>query len=176
MKSLIILAGLFLSTVAVAADIPSRNAPLPPVRPVFVETVKPFFVGVHAGTTNYDQKFWSDNTEFRANVRAGYELSPYARIEANYDYGHNSVSEFRTNTVTGNLIGQYRFGSIVPYALVGGGYRWSGIKNEPVYNVGGGVRYDLTSRFEVDARYRYVANFDNRRDENVVTLGVNYKF
>ena len=176
MKSLIILAGLFLSTAAIAADIPSRNAPQSPARPIFVEIVKPFFVGVHAGTTNYNQNLWSDNTEFRANVRGGYEFSPYARVEANYDYGYSDVSAFRTNTVTGNLIGQYRFGSVVPYVLVGGGYRWSGIKNEAVYNVGGGVRYDLTSRFEVDARYRYVADFNNRRDENVVTLGVNYKF
>lgn len=176
MKSIVILSGLFLSTAAVAADIPSRNAPLPPARPVFVETAKPFFVGVHLGASNYDQKLWSNNSEFRANVRAGYEFSPYLRIEGNYDYGHNSVSEFRTNTVTGNLIGQYRFGSVVPYALAGGGYRWSGIKNEPVYNVGGGVRYEITSRVEVDARYRYVANFDNRRDENVATLGANYKF
>jgi opacity protein-like surface antigen len=175
MKRIVILAGLFLSTAAVAADLPSRFAPLPPTV-VRTEQSNPFFVGVHFGTTNYDQKLWSNNSEVRANVRAGYEFSPYVRLEANYDYGHSDIRDFRTNTVTGNLIGQYRFGSVVPYALAGGGYRWSGIKNEAVYNVGGGVRYEMTSRFEVDARYRYVANFDNRRDENVATLGVNYKF
>jgi opacity protein-like surface antigen len=175
MKSIIFGSALLVSTATMAADLP-RVGPMPPIRPVFVESVMPFFVGIHVGTTNYDQKFWSNNSEFRANVRGGWEFSPYARVEANYDYGYSGVSAGRTNTITGNLIGQYRFGSIVPYVLVGGGYRWSGFKNESVYNVGGGVRYELTSRFEVDARYRYVADFNNRRDENVMTLGVNYKF
>lgn len=175
MKSIVILSGLFLSTAAVAADIPSRFTPLPPTV-VRAEKTNPFFVGVHLGASNYDQKLWSNNSEFRANVRAGYEFSPYFRIEGNYDYGYSDVSAERTNTVTGNLIGQYRFGPIVPYALLGGGYRWSGFKNESVYNVGAGVRYEIASRFEVDARYRYVADFNNRRDENVMTLGVNYKF
>jgi opacity protein-like surface antigen len=175
MKSFVVLSGLFLSTAAVAADLPSRTAPLPPTV-VRAQQTSPFFVGVHLGTTNVGQSLWSNNTEFRVNVRGGYEFSPYVRLEGNYDYGSSDFSGLRTNTITGNVIGQYRFGSIVPYVLVGGGYRWSGFKNEAVYNVGGGVRYDITPRFEVDARYRYVANFDNRRDENVATVGLNYKF
>jgi len=76
MKSLAFVA-MFVSTAAVAADLPSRSVPLPPVRSVVVEQTTPFFVGVHLGASNYDQKLWSDRSEFRANVRAGYEFSPF---------------------------------------------------------------------------------------------------
>jgi opacity protein-like surface antigen len=176
MKSLVIVSGLFLSTAAVAADIPLRSAPLPPARPVFVEQSRPFFVGVHAGVSApYGQSdIFSDNA--RVNVRGGYEFSPYARIEANYDYNWNDVLALRSHTVTTNMIGQYRFGSVVPYVLVGGGYRWTEFNNEPVYNVGAGVRYEFTRNFEADARYRYISDRNRLRDENVVTLGLNYKF
>ena len=175
MKSLVILSGLFLSTAAVAADIPARFAPLPPTV-VRVQQTTPFFVGVHAGVTSpYGQNIF-DNSEARVNVRAGYEFSSYARVEGNYDYSWNDVSAFRSHTVTTNMIGQYRIGSVVPYALIGGGYRWSGIKDEAVYNVGGGVRYEFATNFEADARYRYVSDRNRVRDENVVTFGLNYKF
>jgi opacity protein-like surface antigen len=176
MKSLVIFSGLFLSTAAMAADIPLRSAPLPPARPVVVEQTTPFFVGIHAGAAAPYGYNFVDNSDLRVNARIGYEFSPYARIEGNYDYSWNDISALRSHTVTTNMIGQYRFGSVVPYVLVGGGYRWSDFKNEPVYNIGGGVRYELTRNFEVDARYRYVSDRNRVRDENVVTFGLNYKF
>ena len=65
---------------------------------------------------------------------------------------------------------------VIPYALAGVGYRLSDVKNEPVWNAGLGVRYEVTSNIEVDGRYRYLSDFKRNRDENILTLGVNYKF
>jgi opacity protein-like surface antigen len=176
MRTMIIAASM-ISTSAFAADIPSRTAPLPPQRPVFEQPSYPFFVGIHVGTSQFQgQRSWSDNSNARVNVRAGWEFSPYGRLEGNYEYSWNEFSVLNSNTLTTNLIGQYRLGSVVPYVLVGGGYRWSHFKDEPVYNVGGGVRYEFTPRVEADLRYRYVFDRDRLRDENVVTLGVNYRF
>lgn len=177
MKRIVILAGLLFSTAAIAADLPSRTAPMPPQRPVFTEPTNPFFVGVHVGATfSNDNYRIGDDQNYNINVRGGWEFSPYARLEANYDYSYNTYSPFTTNTVTGNLIGQYRFGSVVPYVLAGVGYRWSGFSDQFVYNFGGGVRYEITRQVEADLRYRYIADNDNRYNQNVVTLGLNYKF
>jgi opacity protein-like surface antigen len=167
---------MLVSTAAVAADIPARTSPLPPTV-TRVQQSQPFFVGIHVGVAtpyNGDRLFETDNV--RTNLRGGFEFSPYSRVEGNYEYNWNDNSNLRSHTVTTNLIGQYRFGSVVPYILVGGGYRWSNFKNEPVYNVGGGVRYELTTIFEVDARYRYVTDRNQIRDENVFTLGLNFRF
>ena len=56
------------------------------------------------------------------------------------------------------------------------GYRFSPIKNEIVYNLGAGVRYEIMSNLEADLRYKYVTDYKRSHHENVITLGVNYKF
>lgn len=176
MKSVAFIAGLFATTAAVAADLPARSAPVAPVRQVVYEPTYPFFVGVHVGGTFLNSNYNLNDANVNGNLRGGVELNRFTRVEVNYDYSHDSVSQFRTNTVTGNLIGQYRFGPVVPYVLGGIGYRWSGFKDEFVYNFGGGVRYEFTSRIEADLRYRYITDRDRRFDQSVVTAGLNYKF
>lgn len=157
---------------AYATDLPRRTTPAAPVVPNAVYQSQPFFVGVHVGAR--DTINTKEDAVFNLNIRAGFEFSPFARIEASYDYGNDNNMFYRTATVNG--IAQYRFGPVVPYILAGGGYRWTDFKNEPVYNVGGGVRYEFTRDFEIDARYRYVTDRDRVRDESIFTLGLNYKF
>lgn len=158
-----------MTTASVAADLPGRNAPQAP-KPVATFN-QPFFVGAHIGTAAaYGDNIVNDGV-VRVNLRAGYQFSPLFRLETSYDVGEN---RYHAGTVNG--IVQYPVGRFTPYALVGGGYRWTEFKNEPVFVVGGGLRYDLTRNFEIDARYRYVTDRNRERDENVVTLGVNYKF
>ena len=38
------------------------------------------------------------------------------------------------------------------------------------------VRYEITSNIEADLRYKYVTDTKRNLHENVVTLGMNYKF
>lgn len=170
-KSFLVLAAVVASGAALAGDLPSRTtAPLPPERPV---ADSGFYAGVRGGVV------FTDN--ITAGVGAGYQFNKFVRAEANYDYlnnDKNSVNGLSSSVVTGNVIGQYPLGSfpLTPYVLAGVGYRWSDAKNEPVWNVGAGARYAVTKNVELDARYRYVSSFQNERQGNAFTLGLNYKF
>jgi opacity protein-like surface antigen len=169
------IAALVFATAANAADLPSKSSPSAPT--VSTSESTDFYVGGSIGS----KAAWNQNPWYgslRANVRAGWEVNEFARVEADYDYAWNEDSRLRSHTVTTNAIGQYKIGfvPVVPYALAGVGYRWAEVKNEPVYVAGAGLRYDITSNIEADARYRYITDRKRVRDENVLTLGVNYKF
>lgn len=167
-------AALFLGSSAIAADLPKRTvAPLPPVVDRTVSEPQ-FFVGGFAGVGSTDwSNLTSDNA--RVGVVAGWQPIRYIRLEGVYEYGWKDAHGKHSNSLFGNVIAQYPVGAFTPYALVGTGYRWSTV-NETVWNVGGGVRYAITSNVEADLRYRYVSDYNTRNHENVVTLGLNYRF
>jgi len=173
-KYVVTFVGLIFATAASASDIPAKTPAAPPAP---TQESAEFYVGGSLGSkavTNINP--WYD--ALRVNARAGWEFSEFARVEADYDYAWNESSKLRSHTATTNVIGQYKIGfvPVVPYALAGVGYRWSDLKREPIYVAGAGVRYDITSDIEADVRYRYITDRKRDRDENVVTLGVNYKF
>jgi hypothetical protein len=175
-KYLLSTAAFIAATAVNAADVPSKSVPLPPTNPTTVASTT-YFAGVHIGSNaSINQDLWYGS--LRGAVRGGWEFSEYARVEGNYDFAWSERSADRSHTVTTNLIGQYKIGyvPVTPYVLAGVGYRWTGVKDEPVYNVGAGVRYDITSNIEVDGRYRYITDKDRKRDSNVVSIGANYKF
>lgn len=171
-KSIITLAAIVASTAALASDLPSKREP---VAPTFAQSQSnPFFVGVRGGNLYKDE---SNNWTVGGNF--GYEMNKFARVEVGYDRLNNRDDKSLTSdVVTGNAIAQLPFSlfNITPYALGGVGYKWSDNKNTSIYNVGGGVRYDFTSRVELDARYRYISDFKNEVSTNAFTAGVNYKF
>jgi opacity protein-like surface antigen len=164
-KSIVTAAALLASTAAFASDLPRRSAP---PAPVFTQAASPYYVGVNGGL---DYK--KDDQKFSVGGNAGYEVNSYVRGEVGYDYLNNAD---KTHVVTGNFIVQFPIMTLTPYALAGVGYRWTDIKNDYVYNVGGGVRYGVTKNIELDARYRFVTDFDNLKQNNVISLGANYKF
>lgn len=172
MRKLLIAVATLAATSAFAGDLPSRKtAPLPPTREV--QSDSGFYAGIRGGVV------FTDNVTVGAG--AGYQFNKFVRGEVNYDYLNNDgnkVNGMSSSVVTGNVIGQYPLAqwNLTPYALAGVGYRWSDFKNEPVWNVGAGVRYGVTKNVELDARYRYISSFQNERQGNAFTLGLNYKF
>jgi opacity protein-like surface antigen len=167
-----------MTTAAFAADLPSRSEPKAPAA-VVSKSSTPFFVGVSGGSTTTDSTLdWSKINNL--GVRGGYEFNSFIRTELTYDYTHKAVTvsgqERPTHLVATNAIAQYKFGPVTPYALGGFGYRFNKLKDEAVFNVGGGVRYDVAKNFEADLRYRYVADFDRAREDNILAAGFNYKF
>jgi len=158
------------ATSAVAADLPGKSAPAAPA-PIF--TSKAFYAGVNAGGVVTDG--FNTDAPWTIGVVGGYNVVSLGPIgvaaEGTYDYKKGG-----TNDVAGNVVGGYKFGSFTPYALVGVGYRWADIKNEAIWNVGGGVKYSLSSTLDIDGRYRRVDNFDRNSAEDRVSVGVNYKF
>lgn len=156
-------------SVATAADLPKRSMPLPPT---IAASDSGFYAGVNAGMVSAEK-------DATVGASLGYQFNKFFRAEGTYDYRYNednSSTKLSSSTVMGNAIVQYPIGAFTPYALAGTGYRWSDLKNETVWNVGGGVRYGVTRNVDVDARYRHVANYDNKRDDNVFTVGLSYKF
>jgi len=170
MRNTIIAIATLIAGSAVAADLPSRSAPPAPV----VQAPVSWYVGLNGGTIA--------GNSGTVGVNGGLQYGQYIRAEGAYDYagtGGGNLMGSNTSLLTGNLIVQYPVDQfkVTPYALAGAGYRWSSVKNEAVYNVGGGVRYGLTSNVDLDARYRYVSSTsDSTRNASVYTLGVNYKF
>lgn len=169
---LALVSGLLATSVAIAADIPSgKTAPLPPVRPASLEPL--FYVGAFGGGNLTEAKSW---TGARVGAVVGVQPHRYVRLEGLYEYGWNSENANRSNSLFANAIAQYPVGRVTPYVLAGAGYRWADMKNEAVWNVGGGLRYALTTNVEADLRYRYVADYDVKNHQNVVTFGLNYRF
>lgn len=166
-----------LSSTAIAADLPSRSQPKAPAS-VLGSWSTPYFIGVSGGSFTDSSLDWKKFNNL--GVKGGYEFNPYFRGEVTYDYNHDAVrvsgKDHPSHTIGTNGVVQYKFGSIVPYAVAGVGYRYSELKNEPVFTVGAGARYEVSKSFEADLRYRYVADFDRARETNILTAGINYKF
>ena len=162
-----------ISTPVIASDLPSKDMPKAPTLSMPEENS--WFAGIALGGIASDRT-WYNNARMTASF--GYDFGTFLRAEATYDYKHSNRSNDRTHTGMVNGIAQIKvpFVNVVPYALAGTGYRLADVKNEPVWNVGAGVRFEISPSIELDGRYRYVSDYSRRRDENVMTLGVNYKF
>jgi opacity protein-like surface antigen len=164
--------GLFAATAVQAADLPKRTPPLPPI-PDRVALEPQFYAGAFVGGVATDFSSWSGDA--RIGAVAGWQPFKYARVEGVYEYGWNGDNARHSNSLVANAIGQYPIGNFTPYALVGTGYRWS-TNNEAIWNVGAGVRYSITRNIETDLRYRYVADYNVNNHQNVITIGLNYRF
>jgi len=167
--------GLLASTSAYATDLPSRTTPPLPPTPVRAAVEPAFYAGAFAGGVATDISSWSGDA--RVGVVAGWQPFAFARVEGTYEYGWNGNNARHSNTIFANAIGQYKIGAFTPYALVGTGYTWSTL-DQAVWNVGGGVRYAIPflRNVETDLRYRYISNYNINNHQNVITLGVNYRF
>jgi opacity protein-like surface antigen len=160
---------------AMAADVPSRAEPAAPKAPAILSD-KSFYVGFNAGALVTDG--FNKNAPYSVGVVGGYKVIGFGPVgvtaEGAYDYDKN-----KNNTVTGNVIGSYKIGALSPYALAGVGYRYYDAranKDEAVWNVGGGVKYAITSSIDADARYRRFEGFDSKNTEDRATFGLNFKF
>lgn len=177
MKKTIVAFALALSTVSAAASdapsVPSRSAPTAPVAKSIASPN--FWVGFNAGGFVNNGLNDIQDAPWTVGLVGGYNFFKMGPLglgaEGTYDYKKGD-----TQDVVGNVIGSFAFGSITPYGLAGVGYRWADVKNEKIWNVGGGVKYSFARNFEVDGRYRRVENFDRVWHDDRVTLGVNFKF
>lgn len=185
MKNIIAAAILVLSaSTAFAGDLPNKKAtPTPPARPA-VEAPASWYVGVNAGgNVKMDQNV--QNTPAIAGGVVGYKINPMFAVEATVDHEFKKNGVASQTRAVGNVvvspIGSY-FG-FTPYVLAGAGVQKHEVRdsirdgNKAVYNVGGGVKYAIAKNWEADARYRYIARWsDGSKDNNIVSLGLNYKF
>lgn len=160
-KLLIIATALGLSTAAMAADLPKKNAF---VAPSYTDASLPFFVGINAGGIN-------NSNDYTLGLTAGANVTDFVIGEVAYDHLHDEDA----NQVTGNVIVEAPVGSLKPYVLGGVGYRWAE-QDEAVWNVGVGTKVALTNYVDFDLRYRHVVGFETEHKEDIITGGLVFNF
>jgi opacity protein-like surface antigen len=137
------------------------------------------YVGATVGTT------MQTNSDLTTGAVIGYRFNRILGAEVTYD------QEWRSRQNGGLLMlnGVAELpvhNRIRPYVLAGVGLGFDHYNQNradrngtPMYNVGGGVRYALTSNFDLDARYRYIASISTgnaQQNASMLTFGVNYRF
>jgi opacity protein-like surface antigen len=183
MKNVITAVALILvSSVASAANLPEKK--VTPTAPIPAVTApESWYVGVNAGG-NVRSNQNVQNTPGTAGFVVGYKVNQHFAYEATLDqaFKKNDTQEQTRGMINGIVS---PFGSVygfTPYALGGIGTQTNDIRDgrnaaKVVYNVGGGVKYAISTNWEADARYRYVNTLNNtNRDANIFTLSLNYKF
>jgi outer membrane immunogenic protein len=181
-----LVATLAMASAAIAADLPSRKTP---ASPMLTSTDLPtsWYVGVNAGSTAGTGKFTFDGARGVVGGVVGYEVNPFLSLEGDFTDRIDGRHTRGGQMATANAIMQYTVPGTVftPYALAGAGYGWNAYgdtkgKTAGLWNVGGGVRVALNSNWDLDARYKYVQQFEERGhklfNENVITTGLNYRF
>lgn len=154
-----------------AGSVLAQSAPAPtPLRGLYVGAS----VDV-SGEKLQESQTWGNS------LSLGYELNRNVAVEAVLSYNYSNSKHDAGQTGFANLIVGQPFGRVTPYALVGTGVGLNGSGNhdknaDALWNVGGGVAYNVTRNWQVDARYRYIDGWRAGRDEHAASLGVNYKF
>jgi opacity protein-like surface antigen len=137
------------------------------------------YLGMNAGSN------FRDSTDYQVGGLVGYQFHRNLAGELTYDYNRQNNGG-DGQMVMGNLVASQRLGetAVTPYVLAGGGMccnafgmRDSG-SNLALYNVGGGVRLNIVSNVDLDARYRYVGAFNagETYNQHMVTGGLNIRF
>ena len=168
------------TVVASATDLPSKTkAPAAPL-PTFALGG---YVGVNAGGNVTSDRVYT------GGAVAGWNVNPFLAVEGGYAFSDpdNKVkvgSVFKKdyqNAVTVSALPQFKVPGtdVTAYALGGVGYQWNTVTaDHSIYKVGGGLKYDVTSQWQLDGRYTRTDAFEKayRGYDDRATVGVNYKF
>jgi len=161
----------------VAAAPAATPAPTPAANPGM--NLTGIYMGLNAGSN------FRDSSDYQVGGLVGYQFHQNFAGEVTYDYNRqNNGSDGQM--VMGNLVASHRLGqtAITPYALAGAGVGWNAFggrgdgTNLALYNVGGGLRVNIVSNVDLDARYRYVGAFNGGEtyNQHMVTGGLNIRF
>lgn len=163
-------AALMIATNAIAADLPNKESA--PLLPAITQTnayVGGTFGGRFDDEINYEQ--------YTLGVVVGSDVNSFLGAEVTYDYfakdnGHEDGHVLFANGV----LRLENDTNITPYVLAGVGHGWGRFDDESLYNVGLGVRSEITQGVDLDVRYRHINEFDNNRPTDAVTAGIIFKF
>lgn len=163
-----------------ATPVAAAPAPAPVPAPVGPGmNLTGIYLGVNAGSN------FRNGTDYQVGGVMGYQFHRNLAGEITYDYNRTNNAT-NGQMVMANLVASQRLGqtAITPYVLAGAGMGWNafGVRdtgsNLALYNVGAGVRLNIVSNVDLDARYRYVGTFNAGEGYNqqVVTGGLNIRF
>jgi opacity protein-like surface antigen len=160
----------------VAVTSPVLNSPTTTVTATAPRGV---YLGANAGSN------FRTGSDYQVGGSLGYQFTPTYAVEVTYDY--NDITR-TTNSQAVMLNGVYsrRLGAsgFTPYALAGAGMGWNGLgvsgtgSNATLYNVGAGMRVNVSGPVDLDLRYRYMApvDFTNGYTQHALTGGLRINF
>lgn len=138
-----------------------------------------FYIGA---ATGWGGAHLDSRAQWNNSLRAGYQLNRFVSVEASADLRYRNSTQSAGQLVFGNALVGLPLGQVTPYLLAGAGVGLNGSGNanrdpQSLWNVGGGMAYNVNRNWQVDSRYRYVDAWQGSRDaEHVFSVGVNYRF
>jgi hypothetical protein len=176
-KTIVATLALLASTVvASATDLPSKTkAPASPL-PIFASEA---YVGVNAGG------IVSGGRVYTGGAVAGWNVNPFLAVEGDYTFSDpdkkiHSKKDYK-NSVAVSALPQFKVPGtdLTAYAIGGVGYQWDSVTaDHSIYKVGGGLKFDVTSQWQLDGRFTRTDSIETkyRGYDDRATVGVNYKF
>lgn len=112
----------------------------------------------------------TDNDRMVSGIAVGVEPNKNLRVEAAYEHSTK-------DSAYAYVLPQYRIPTtaLTPYLLAGYGADLRD-PNKGKVALGGGLRVELTSKVDLDLRYRSLENIDTNRREDISTVGLSLRF
>lgn len=129
------------------------------------------YVELDSGST------WTQGHVLGAKV--GLQPMKFVGFETSYTHVFNTLAP--SEIWTGDVVLSVPVDGIkvVPFVLAGVGYKWQPTlnnANQGVWEVGAGLKFDVSSDFALSAQYKYQQGLNDRVDMSVVTIGTALKF
>ena len=120
---------------------------------------------------------WTQGQVLGAKV--GLQPMKFVGFETGYTHVFNTLAP--SEIWTGDVVLSVPVDGVkvVPFALAGGGYKWQPTlnnANQGVWEVGAGLKFDVSSDLALSAQYKYQQGLSDKVDSSVVTIGTALKF
>ena len=137
--------------------------------------------GIYVGAAAAVQGQSVPDSQWGGTATVGYRLNRYLAVEGMAEFSAESSTARAGQALFGNVVAGYPVGAFTPYALVGAGYGFNGMGDansdpQELWTAGVGVSYNITDRWQLDARYRRIESFNGDLTADRVTVGVNFRF
>ena len=111
--------------------------------------------------------------------KVGLQPMKFIGVETGYTHVFNTLAP--SEIWTGDVVLSVPVDGVkvVPFALAGAGYKWQPTlnnANQGVWEVGAGLKFDVSSDLALSAQYKYQQGFNDKIDSSVVTIGTALKF
>jgi opacity protein-like surface antigen len=137
--------------------------------------------GLYVGAGATVQGASVNDAQWGGTATVGYRLNRFVSVEGVADFSAGTGTLRGNQTLFGVITVGAPLGSVTPYVLAGVGYGFNGLaltQNDPgsLWTAGAGVRYAITNRWELDARWRRIESFNGDASADRFTAGVNFRF
>lgn len=142
--------------------------------------VSSWYIGGNVGY-NYQDGVLIEDSQKSLGAIIGYQYNENLASELSFVYLGEKPGIDGGEAVTVNGLAMLPTDTFVtPYAMAGLGVGFNGLGDngdaQPIYNIGGGLKFNLTDTWDLDARYTWIDSWVDPIGANSLSVGLNYKF